>query len=127
MKREIKILTVILSVFCPFSFIGIWGLLLFKALPVKDSVFVEGYGYVASALSTDNPDSWFFLATIISIVIGLICCLMFLFSGLGRLAMLLVALHSVAAFFIYSFNSFAMVALPLLMLPYYLARSHENA
>ncbi|WP_207063888.1 hypothetical protein [Motiliproteus sp. SC1-56] len=109
------------------QFLSVWYLMLFYALPGKQSVWVEAYEQASYSLSIENPERWLFFSTLASISISFICCFLFWFAGLGRFAMSLVVLHSVAAFFIYDIDATLILAMPLIMLPAYFSRNLKSA
>ena len=127
MKSKTDLNAAILSAFGAFQFLAAWYLLLFYAQPGHQSIWTEAWDIAISTLSSENPNSWFFISMLVSIAISVTCILLFLVTNFGAWIMTLVAIHSIVAFFIYDIGTTIVFAMPLIMLPYYFSDRLKSA
>lgn len=95
---------------------GTWGLYLFAAQPDCISSFEAAKQSIIFALSPGQAGTWVFIYTLVSVFICLVCGTLIFQNRLRKIAMSLVACHSIAAFFVYTSALVLAIALPMLLL-----------
>ncbi|WP_049721737.1 hypothetical protein [Gilvimarinus polysaccharolyticus] len=111
-----------LSLLSAAALIAIWWVFLFSARPdCLDSIplAIDSAKY---ALSPTESGSWLFVFTLGSIVTCIVTSLALLFGKKKRIAMYVIATHSVMALFIYTWSLVLVIALPLV----YFAKVYKN-
>ncbi|KZY66790.1 MULTISPECIES: hypothetical protein [unclassified Oleiphilus] len=112
-----------LSLLGAVALIAIWWVFLFSARPdCLDSVQLA-ISSAKYALSPSESGSWLFIFTLVSIFACILTGLILLFGKQKNLAMYLIAIHAVAAAFIYTWSLVVAIALPLI----YLGKVQKNA
>ncbi|WP_390592441.1 hypothetical protein [Simiduia litorea] len=103
----------VLSLLGATALIAFWWVYLFAARPDCLDSFQSAIDSVKYALSPVEAGSWIFVATLVSIVLCLTASLIQFFGKQKRFAMYLVAAHTVAAIFIYTWSVVLLIAAPL--------------
>ncbi|MCL6417732.1 hypothetical protein MIB92_18880 [Aestuariirhabdus sp. Z084] len=105
------------------TLIVIWWVFLFAARPdCLDSIQLA-LDSAKYALSPNESGSWLFIFTLASITTCIITSLILFFGKQKRIAMYLIATHSVIAVFTYTWSLVLVIALPLI----YFGKVQKNA
>lgn len=96
------------------ALIGMWFIYLFSAQPDCFDSFQSALDSASFALDPNKSGSWFFIYTLFSIVICLLCTVMFLSPKYSKASMLLVILHVAVSLFFYAYWLVMLLAFPLL-------------
>ncbi|MGH1374126.1 MAG: hypothetical protein ACRBBW_18945 [Cellvibrionaceae bacterium] len=103
--------------------IAIWWVFLFAARPDCLDSLQLALDSAQYALSPSESGSWLFILTLMSIVTCIATSLILYFGKRKRIAMYLIATHSLIAIFIHTWSLVLAIALPFI----YFGKVQENA
>ena len=126
MKSKANVTAAILSLFAALQFLYVWCSMLFYEHPEFDDIWVQVWTIAPQLISSENELGGFFQSTLASIATSLLCSFLFWLTEYGKWIMLVVIAHTALATFVYATTSVFIIAMPLLISPYYLLMSVRN-
>ena len=95
------------------GFIAIWWVYLFGVKPDCLSSFEAAKQAFLFAVSPSQVGSWFFVYTLVSILVCIFCAVLFFSGRQTKIAFVLTLIHGVVGIFLYTWSLVLFIFLPL--------------